>query len=292
MEVAVIETVYRTSHRSFCLIRSTLINPNAWRAALAIGLSSAMFAGCTDMVTFSKQSHDEGMGYYQQKDYADAAGAFRNAVRQVPNDYTDEYYLANCYAAQGQWQQAIQCYSTAREVMSIDGFGQQDTKMKYQVLDGLASAIASSDTRDSDINAAVAKAQSRQSADDYLLLAKIYVNRGDADSAIDAYDRAAMIDPENFYVAKEYGLYLLRLGQNQKAEIPLRRAYAIDSTDQQVADALRQIGVVPGPSIKDQDALAKPLIPNGPIPEVDLGKMMNNLGGSAAPASSTQSPRD
>jgi Tfp pilus assembly protein PilF len=292
MEVAVIETVYRVAHRSLDLIHSSLLNPNAWRAGLAIGLSSALLGGCTDMVTFSKQSHDEGMGYYQQKDYADAAGAFRNAVRQVPNDYTDEYYLASCYAAQGQWQQAIQCYNTTRQVMSIDGFGQQDTKMKYQVLDGLASAIASSDTRDSDINAAVAKAQSRQSADDYLLLAKIYVDRGDADSAIDAYDRAAMIDPENFYVAKEYGLYLLRLGQNQKAETPLRRAYAIDSTDQQVADGLRQIGIVPGPSIKDQDALAKPLIPQGPIPEVDLGKMMNNLGGSAAPASSTQSPRD
>ena len=283
MEVAVIEGIIRVAHLS-----GRFFNQKLTSVLLIAGLAG----GCADFVTFSKQSHDQGMEYYQQKDYADAAGAFRNAVRQVPNDYQDHYWLATSLAAQGQWEQAIHSYYDAWEVMSVDGFGKQDIQLKYQVLDGLASAIASSDTRDSDTNSVEAKAHERQSADDYLLLAKIYVDRRDADSAIDAYDRAAMIDPENFYVAKEYGLYLLRLGQNQKAEIPLRRAYAIDSTDQQVADALRQIGVVPGPSIKDQDALAKPLIPNGPIPEVDLGKMMNNLGGSAAPASSTQSPRD
>jgi Tfp pilus assembly protein PilF len=289
MEVAVIEIVYRIAH----VVRvCRILNQKFPVAVLAAAPLILMVGGCTDMVTFSKQSHDEGMNFYAQKDYADAAGAFRNAVRQVPNDYQDEYWLANSYALQGQWQEAIHCYETAREIMSIDGFGQQDTKMKYMVLDGLANSIAASDTRDSDINAAEAKAQSRQSADDYLLLAKIFVVRGDADSAIDAYDRAAMIDPENFYIAKEYGLYLERLGQNQKAETPLRHAYAINGTDQQVSDALRRIGIVPGPSIKDQDALAKPLIPKGPIPEVDLGRMMNNLGGSATPASSTQSPRD
>jgi Tfp pilus assembly protein PilF len=291
MEVAVIEAVCRIAHR---VVRDSdrFITQKSFVTWLAAAPLALAVAGCTDMVTFSKQSHDEGMNYYAQKDYADAAGAFRNAVRQVPNDYQDEYWLANSYASQGQWQQAIHSYETAREVMNIDGFGQQDTKMKYVVLDGLANAIASSDTRDSDINAAEVKAQSHQSADDYLLLAKIFVARGDPDSAIDSYDRAAMIDPENFYIAKEYGLYLERLGQNQKAETPLRRAYAINGTDQQVSDALRRIGVVPGPSIKDQDALAKPLIPKGPIPEVDLGKMMNNLGGSATPASSTQSPSD
>jgi Tfp pilus assembly protein PilF len=283
MEVAVIEAVIRIAN-----LPGLLTNRKLHVALLAAGLISA---GCTDMITFSKQSHDQGMEYYQNKDYANAAGAFRNAVRQVPNDYQDEYYLANSLAAQGQWQQAIQSYYTAREVMAIDGFGQQDIKMKYMVLDGLASAIASSDTRDSDTNAAEAKAHQRQSADDYLLLAKIYADRKDPDSAIDAYDRAAMIDPQDFYIAKEYGLYLERLGQNQKAEIPLRRAYAMNNNDQQVSDALRRIGIVPGPSIKDENALAQPLIPKGPIPEVDLGKMMN-IGGSATPASSTQTPRD
>jgi Tfp pilus assembly protein PilF len=287
MEVAVNEAVYRVAN-----LAGRFFNQKLSVTLLAAGLSAAgLSAGCADIVTFSKQSHDQGMEYYQQKDYADAAGAFRDAVRQVPNDYHDHYYLATCYTAMGQWQQAIHSYTDAREIMAIDDLGKQDIKLKYQVIDGLAHAIASSDARDSEINDAQAKAQQQQSADDYFLLARIFVERQDADSAIDAYDRAAMIEPDNFHIAKEYGLYLERMGQNDKAVIPLRRAYAIDGTDRQVNDALRQIGIIPGPSIKDEDALAKPLIPKGPIPEVDLGKVMN-LGGSATPASATQSPQD
>jgi len=176
--------------------------------------------------------------------------------------------------------------------MRIDDMGRRDTKLKYLVLDGLANAIASSDARDSDMNSVEAKARDRQTSDDYLLLAKIDVDRRDADSAIDAYDRACMLDPQNFYIAKEYGLYLERLGQTDRAAAPLRRAYTLNNNDQQVNDALRRIGVVPGPSIKDEDALAKPLIPKGPIPEVDLGKVMGINGGSATPAAATQSPQD
>ena len=282
MEVAVIEDISRNVSRPHRSLRqkSTIL-------LLAAGLS----AGCTDMVTFSKQSHDQGMEYYQDKDYADAAGAFQNAVRQVPNDYQDHYYLATCLAAQGQWEQAIHAYYDAWEIMSIDDMGKLDSKLKFQTIDGLAHAIASSDTRDSYINAAETKAHDRQSADDYLLLAEISVYRRDADSAIDAYDRAAMLDPSSFHISREYGLYLMKLGQNDKAVIPLRRAYAINGTDPEVNDALRQIGIVPGPSIKDENALAQPLIPKGPIPEVDLGKAMG-LGGNATPASATQTPQD
>jgi Tfp pilus assembly protein PilF len=287
MEVAMIEICFGSALRS-----NRFFNQKFPAVLLASGLCFAgLSSGCADFVTFSKESHDQGMEYYQQKDYADAAGAFNNAVRQVPNDYTDHYYLAKCYAEQGQWQQAIHSYYDAWEIMSIDGFGRQDSTLRYQVIDGLAQAIASSDTRDSDTNAAQAKAHQQQTADDYLLMAKIYVDRQDPDSAIEAYDRATMIDPQNFYIAKEYGLYLERLGQNDKAVIPLRRAYALNNNDGQVGDALRRIGIVPGPSIKDEDALAKPLIPRGPIPEVDLGKVMG-LGNSATPAASTQSPND
>jgi Tfp pilus assembly protein PilF len=282
MEVAVIEGIIRVANLSGRILKQKLP---------AVLLVAALSGGCADFATFSKQSHDQGMEYYQQKDYADAAGAFRNAVRQVPNDYQDHYYLATCLAAQGQWEQAIHSYYDAWEVMSIDDMGKLDSKLKFQVLDGLAHAIASSDTRDSETNAVEAKARERQTADDYLLLAKIYADRRDADSAIDAYDRATMLDPRSFYITKEYGLYLERLGQNDKAAVVLRRAYAINGTDQQVSDALRRLGIVPGPSIKDEDALAKPLIPKGPIPTVDLGKVMG-IGGSATPAAATQSPQD
>ncbi len=282
--------IARIAQRSLSLSSRTFGRPFGRGVATAM-LAAGLAGGCTDMVTFSKQSHDQGMEYYQQGDYADAAGAFRNAVRQVPNDYQDYYYLGNCYVAESQWQEAIHSYYDARQIMAIDGFGKQDLKLKYQVIEALSHAIASSDARDAETNSAEDRARQTQSAEDYLILAKVYAERKDADSAIEAYDRAAMIDPDNFYIAKEYGLYLLRLGQNEKAVVPLRRAYALNTNDRQVNDALREVGIVPGPSIKDEDALAKPLIPRGPIPEVDLGKVIGNIGNSAAPASATQSPQ-
>ncbi|MBV8782448.1 MAG: hypothetical protein JO353_13715, partial [Phycisphaerae bacterium] len=70
-------------------------------------------------------------------------------------------------------------------------------------------------------------------------------------------------------------------------------AYALNSTDNQVNAALRRIGIIPGPSIMDQDALAKPLLPRGPLPEVDLGKVFTGSNGeTATPAAAQQPPRD
>jgi hypothetical protein len=34
--------------------------------------------------------------------------------------------------------------------------------------------------------------------------------------------------------------------------------------------ALRRVGVVPGPSLKNENDMAKPVIPVGPIPEMEL----------------------
>ena len=255
---------------------------------------AGLLGGCSDVVTFSKDFHDDGMKLYAEKDYPDAAGAFNTATRQVPNDYVDYYYLADCYAKQGQYQQAIAAYRACYQIAALDGFGKQDAKLHDQVLDGWAAAIAASDSRDSETNAVEARAHQEQTADDYLLLAKIYNDRGDPDSAMQAYSRAEMIDPQNFAIAKEYGLYLEKMGQNDKAVTPLRQAYALNSSDTQVTAALRRVGVVPGPSFKDQSALAKPLMPAGPLPEVDLGKIIpGNSGNNAAvPASSQQPPQD
>ena len=262
--------------------------------SLLFGSLVGLLGGCSDVVTFSKDFHDDGMKLYAEKDYANAAGAFNGATRQVPNDYVDYYYLADCYAQQGLYQQAIQSYRACYQIMSVDAFGKQDNKLHDQVLNGWAAAVAKSDSRDSETNTVEARAHQEQKPDDYLLLARIYNLRGDPDSAIGAYSHATMIDPQNFAIAKEYGLYLERMGQNEKAVAPLRQAYSLNSSDPAVTAALRRTGVVPGPSIQDQNALAKPLIPAGPLPEVDLSKIVPGGGGSgtAVPAASQQPPQD
>src|SRR6185295_12663575 len=62
--------------------------------------------GCADVITYSRDAQREGIKLYRQGDYADAAGAFRNALRQNPRDYQSYYYLGASYEAMTQYQQA------------------------------------------------------------------------------------------------------------------------------------------------------------------------------------------
>jgi hypothetical protein len=92
-------------------------------------------------------------------------------------------------------------------------------------------------------------------------------------------------------------MYLERFGQKERARLPLKNAYAMNSNDQEVADALRRVGVVPGPSLKPEDQLAKPLVPIGPIPPIHFGGNSNQSTADApvAPmpgATPSGAPRD
>jgi tetratricopeptide (TPR) repeat protein len=211
---------------------------------LIAGLICAV-AGCADVVTYSKDSRNEGLRLMRAQEYADAAGAFRNATRQNPRDYQSYFYLGEAYAIAGK----------------------DDLEFRQTVLNGYASAIARSDTRDIETNAAIQNAHNSAKASDWFLVAKIYAFRADPDNAIDAYTRAEQIDPTNFYIAKDRGLYLEKRNQQAKAEPSLRRAYAINQDDEEVSAALRRLGIVPGLSLKSENTLANPPLPKGPIPQ-------------------------
>jgi Flp pilus assembly protein TadD len=291
MEVAVNRT--SSGHAVSRNIRNTLLSASL---ASLIGL-----VGCADMVTYSANSRDKGMNQYKQQSYTDAAGSFRNATRQNPRDYKSYYMLGCCYEQSGQHQQAIQAFRTSLDVQHMVFEGKYDDEQRMKTINGLAGAIARSDSRDIETNAAVAKARTSQDPDNYLLLGQIYAFRGDADSAVEAYDHAALLAPQSFYISKSYGLYLERLGQSSRAEAALRRAYALNATDEEVNLALRRLGVVPGPSIKSEEALVQPPLPRGPIPQLDLSRMKSGSSDkkpatpaapNAQPGPTVAAPRD
>ena len=57
-------------------------------------------------------------------------------------------------------------------------------------------------------------------------------------------------------MAKEAGLYEEGLKQNDRAAITLKKAYADNPDDAEVNDALRRLGVVVGPSLRDAGSLS------------------------------------
>lgn len=160
--------------------------------------------------------------------------------------------------------------------------------LRLKVLDGLASALAKGDDNAAEIaslrsgpqgeTAHVGEQGDAAAAEDQFVLAKVYVIKGDADSALQAYDQATRLDPNNFAVAKEAGLFYEKANQTDKAKSSLITAYQIahrkhDPDDEQVVAALRRIGVVPGPALLESRDLAEPIVPRGPLPEVDLAKV-------------------
>lgn len=233
-----------------------------------LGLSFAL--GCADVITYSRESREQGIASYKQGDYADAAGAFRNAIRQQPADYTSHYYLANCLEQMRSYEQAIQQYKTCLQVMSNSLEGKTDIVIREETLDGLARSVAKSADPSTEI---AALSSTPHTAENLFVLAKINRNIGDADAAIDAYRAASLLDPKDFNIAKEYGLYLEQLGMHDQARAELRRANGLNQGDQEVQVSLREAGGIPGPSNKAEADLEKPPVPQGPLPEVDVTKL-------------------
>ncbi|HEV7299570.1 MAG TPA: tetratricopeptide repeat protein [Tepidisphaeraceae bacterium] len=207
--------------------------------------------GCnSDAGPLPDNARKQGIKLYDSGKYTDAAGSFQNAVRQDPRDYVSFYYLGESYSALKSYQQAIQAYRSSLDTIDITRTGRLDKQFRMKIMDGLANAIAKSENREAEITSQTAGGA--DVAQNVLIVAKVHRLTGDADAALEAYNRATLADPKNFLAHKEYGLYLAQLGQNQQAEAMLRKAYTLNAGDQQVNDALRKLGVVPGPTIRNQ----------------------------------------
>ena len=218
------------------------------RAFLAVILFSlfTFLSGCTDVITYANKSREEGLRLYNERAVADAAGAFRNAIRQDPRDYQSQYYLGVCYDDLNQHHQAFSQFRISLDVMSQLGRNFYDPAFRRQVVDTYGASIARHDENDSEINALEKRAAADTSGEDWLILAKAFRIRGDADRAIDSYNRAARTAGEDFFVRREFGLYLLDpLNQTKEAEYWLRQASRLNSHDEAVNAGLEKLGVNP-----------------------------------------------
>jgi Tfp pilus assembly protein PilF len=251
-----------------CYMEVTVIH-NHIRVLGVSALFVLAVCGCMQKVAnIDRDARKTGIVQYQQGNYAVAAGSFKSAVHTEPRDYKSYYYMGASYEQMQMIHEAISAYKSAWQVIDLSWQGQHDPEFRARILDAVASVVAKSDERHAELDLLENQAKDQQKAEPYYVLAKIYRYSRDADSAINYYNRAFLLEPENFTVAKEMGLYLEQLGQTRAAEMALRQAYSLNMRDEQVAGALRRLGVVPGPGVKDQRDLAGPAIPQGPLPDL------------------------
>lgn len=217
---------------------------------------ASMLMGCSTDIQLINRGHiarDTGIRLYNEGSYADAAGAFKNAVRQDQRDYRSLYYMGASYEALKQYEQAVQAYKAALDVTHRSLEGEENRTFRLRIMDSLAALVARTDDRGVEKSEMEKQATTRRSAEWFLVLAKTHRAGGDADSALDAYNRGFLAEPKCFDLAKDYGLYLIQVGQTQKAIAPLQQANTLDPRDAQIIAAMRQIGLVPGeiPANKD-----------------------------------------
>ena len=236
-------------------------NSRLVRAMILVSMVGAL-AGCSSdvqVLTHPEKPRLQGIALYNAGDLSNAAGAFKNAIRQEPRDYRAHYYLGMTYEAQGNYQQAIQEYKASIDSMKATLQGQEAIDLRQKVMNRLAATIARGDDQNSEkellaSQAADPKLSNQRRAEAYFLLAKIQRYRGDADSAIAAYAKGSELDPKDFWLQKEAGIYMLQAGLKQQANAPLARASKINTRDADLNQAITDIGglakeneLVPGP---------------------------------------------
>jgi cytochrome c-type biogenesis protein CcmH/NrfG len=223
-----------------------------------------------DVITYSTRAQREGVKLYDAGQYDQAVGAFRNATNQNPRDYLSFYYLGKIYAQQNREQLASQAFQTSLRVQQETEAGRTDTEARTRTAEAFAQFLALAGSRETELASFEQGVQKRNTATDWFALALINTQTQDADNAIDAYNRATLLAPKDQAIAKSYGQYLANLGARERALPVLRKAYQLDPKDAQVNAALRDLGIVPGPSLLTQDQMAKPIMPKGPLPEIEV----------------------
>ena len=270
-------------------------NKRFLRRMVLTGLLGASLAGCSsmqgvDVLTWSNDAKRQGMQQYNDGRFPEAAGCFRNAIRQNPADPESEFWLAMCYEQIQSYHEAIDAYKTSLQLMPRPDSAHYSVAMHDNAFDRLAHIVAANDPTGSETDLIEQTALQSNSSEQYRLLGRIYRYRGDADTSLTDYRRAVRIDADSFVAQREFGLYLEQLSQNQEAGQVLRDAYRINQNDDQVNSALLRIGMEPGPGLlANEQPAAHPVMPA--LPNSDPG-LPTPAANTYVPSPDQPAPRD
>lgn len=210
---------------------------------IALLLAGSLLAGCeTDRPTeIVRMSGDRS---FQLGAYDEAATEYREITTRYPGDWRAQLQLGICCIELERWHEASVALKVALDQRPED----------EEIADALADAYAGAEDYPELFAFLRQRAESRQSARAWMRLAEHAMRASDPDTAMIAIDTAIALDldaPEGPTKAP----YLLAanlaegLGDLTTASRRLRQAYQIDPRDREIAERLRALGEIPGPTI-------------------------------------------
>jgi tetratricopeptide (TPR) repeat protein len=177
---------------------------------------------------------------FKRGDYIGAAVEYQEIVARFPGDWEAQYKLGLCQMELGQLAEAERSLTIAHS-RRRDHWGITDALAEVLYWQGDEAKLFAFLRQ---------QAESTQSVGAYLRLADYSMKMNDPDSATVAIETAIELDG-----AQSVEPYILaadlaeQLGDTELAILRLRQALGMAPEDERIADRLRALGEVPGPTI-------------------------------------------
>ncbi len=206
---------------------------------LTFGLLT-VFSGCSSGPRPVPALGREADWHFSRGEYDQAVTLYKEMAARYPGDWQAQYHYGVCQLELGETYEARQALEVAH------------TRRPGHV--GIVDALAESMYLLGDENHLFAflreRAESTQSVEAYLRLARYALELGDPDSARTALLTAILLDDgESVTPYLQAAAFAERIGDIEQAVNRLRQAYAIDPYDEFVKTRLRELGEIPGPTL-------------------------------------------
>lgn len=208
--------------------------------ASACLLASSMLAGCSQQI--SKQTlRTRGDHAMFVEHWTVAMDNYTELTDRDPTDWSAQANLGHAALEAGDLataRRSLEIASTLRPTDAAIARDLADTMQQQQAWDDLFAYL-----RD--------RAMSTSTSADWLRLARVAIEADDPDTAREAVRTALAVDAD-----QSVGPYLMaarmlrRLGDDDEAQRTLALAWRIDPKNEDVRAALRDMGVVPGPTMR------------------------------------------
>lgn len=214
-----------------------------WMTAM-LGLCAMVFAaGC-----FSPPGERYRAGKeIEAGDYARAESRMIEVLDRNPADWEAHYLLGKTYLGQGR---PVQAQSQLEQALAI-----KDRSVKHtpKILDALADSMHAQQHYEELYAFLDAQINRYEGWEDYARKARFIFKAGDIDGAALAYRQAAYFSRnEDAQIYVEIAGFYEGLGDYDKALQSLKWAYFIDDERTDLSNRFRKLGVVPGPTLKEQ----------------------------------------